>query len=101
MSPVFRDEMRPTNDVLRFLENYVSSVSYRLDAIEWKKLLEREDIPVSISDSGFIALKWKDHVLGRGLVHKGTLRTEIPGVRGRWLKKVFAITRSSETGSSD
>jgi len=101
MSPVFRDEMRPTNDVLRFLENYVSSVSYRPDAIEWNKLLERENIPVSISDSGFIALKWKGHVLGRGLVHKGTLRAEIPGVRGRWLKKVFAISESSETGNSD
>ena len=89
MAPVFRDEMRPTNDILRFLERRVSSIAYSPSKEEWDGLLNQESISVSVNDYGFIPLKWKNHVLGRGLIQKGNLKGEIPGVRRRWLKKVF------------
>jgi len=95
MSPVFREEMRPTNDILRYLETYVSSCAYHPSQEEWDKLLTQESISGSLSGSGFIPLKWRDHVLGRGLIHKDKLKCEIARVRRRWLKKVFAIGRSS------
>jgi len=95
MSPVFRDEMRPTNDILRFLERYVSSIAYSPSKEEWNGLLSQESILASVDDSGFIPLKWKDHVLGRGLIQKDRLKCEIARVRRRWLKKIFAIGRSS------
>ena len=85
-------------NILRIQEDYAEA------QVQYNKYMQLNPTDVNgemgLKSCAF-ALKWKDHVLGRGLVHKGTLRTEIPGVRGRWLKKVFAITRSSETGSSD
>ena len=94
MAPVFRDEMRPTNDILRFLERGISSIAYSPSKEEWDGLLSQESISVSVNDYGFIPLKWKNHVLGRGLIQKGNLKGEIPGVRRRWLKKVFTPSDS-------
>ena len=101
MSPVFRDEMRPTNDILRFLETYISSIAYNLTDEEWDRILSQDSISVPASESGFIPLKWKNHVLGRGLVQKDRLRAEIPKVRRRWLRKVLAIGQSSVEERSD
>ncbi len=89
MVPDYKDVPRPTNDLLRLLEDAVSAKLVSLSTEQWRALLNGEDVCTPGVESGFVSLGLQGHVAGRGLVRGETVRHEIPKVQARWLRKIL------------
>ncbi|SVB03543.1 uncharacterized protein METZ01_LOCUS156397 [marine metagenome] len=100
MTPDYRDRPRPTNHLLRLLENAVMSKLVALSTHQWAELLAGEDVAVPGVESGFVPLGLMNQVAGRGLVRGGRVRYEIPKVQARWLQRILEL-RSKAPSSKD
>lgn len=76
---------RPTSDLLRRLDGLVERNVVTLERSELFRLLDREPRERPDLDDGFVAFRHEGRILGRGWVHRGTLRNEISKTRSKRL----------------
>lgn len=84
---------RPTNDLVAWLDEAITSGRVELDAQGWLAILEQGEIaaPVGTKD-GLVALCHRGMVLARGFQRDGVLRHEVPKGRLNWLRNVMMGT---------
>lgn len=76
---------RPTSDLLRRLDGLVERNVVTLERPELFRLLDREPRERPDLGDGFVAFRHEGRILGRGWVHRGTLRNEISKTRSKRL----------------
>jgi len=86
--PDAQRRLRPSNDLLRVLDAAVRERRVELTEGEALALLEGRGPAVAIGD-GPVALVLEGHVIGRGDVRDGRLRSEIAKARARPLREVL------------
>jgi len=84
--------LRATNDMLRWLDRHIGERNVDLTGSECLRLLEAGDVAVDGVSNGAAALRLEGHVIGRGWVRSGRLRSEIPRARAHGLKDVLRVS---------
>lgn len=79
---------RPTNDLLRLLDDDVTARVIDLGSDELDALLVRRPVPTDIDDRGPYALRYEGDVIGRGAVTGDGLKSEIPKARAADLRRI-------------
>jgi NOL1/NOP2/sun family putative RNA methylase len=90
--------MRPTNDLLRRLDDAVHDRVVRLEEGECLRLLEGDGVSIRGFSDGYVAVRLDGGVIGRGFVRSGRLRHEIPRPHAASLRKALAAGASSLPG---
>jgi len=85
-----RTGLRPTNDLLQWLDRGIGARRVSPPRNRWDALLRREPFEVAGLDDGFAALVLGGHVVGRGIVRGGRLRHEVAKARAHRLRDVLA-----------
>ncbi len=85
---------RPTNDLLRLLDGHVSAGRVELGQERLGALLEG-DSETCEAPAGPVALSYTGEVVGRGMVGRGGLSSEIPKARAADLARVTQRARRS------
>lgn len=87
---------RPTSDLLRMMEGRLRRRILDLGEEEVLEVLNREPRPVPSVDRGFVALRFRGRVLGRGWVKDETLVNEIAKARSQRLRADLTSARTEE-----
>jgi len=90
--------LRATNDMLRWLDRHIGDRTVDLTGPECVRLLEAGDVAVDGVSNGAAALRLEGHVIGRGWVRSGRLRSEIPRARAHGLKDVLRVSGGQNDG---
>lgn len=82
--------VRPTTDLIRWLEGPSGPQALTLDREGWLELLSGRTIDLAAGHpDGFVTLCLEGFGIGRGVIRDGRLVPEIPRKRGDWLRKVL------------
>lgn len=82
--------VRPTTDLIRWLEGPSGPQALTLDREGWLELLSGRTIDLAEDHpDGFVTLCLEEFGIGRGVIRDGRLVPEIPRKRGDWLRKVL------------
>lgn len=79
---------RPTNDLLRILDDDVTERVLELSSDELDALLVRTPVETTVEDRGPYALRYDGDVVGRGAVTRDGLKSEIPKARAADLRRI-------------
>ncbi len=83
--------MKPTTYALQLLGDDIGKNTVELDRDELVMLLRREDmVERQMSEEGYVALKFQDHIIGCGFYRNGTVSSRVPKGRGKELAKILA-----------
>lgn len=70
--------LKPANYMVQIFGRHATRGVYRLTDTELEKLLKAEPLAVKIEmEDGFVILRFREHVLGIGLLMKGTITSRI------------------------
>jgi tRNA (cytosine49-C5)-methyltransferase len=94
LSPGPSGWLKPTNDLLRALDNMAENMRVTPSDDDWDALLARSSIPVD-GLNGIRALMLAGRIAGRGVVKDGELRHEIPKAQARFLAEALAAKRGA------
>lgn len=83
-----KERARPTNDLLRLLDDDVTKRVIDLDDDELDALLQRTPVPTEIDDRGPWVLRQAGDVVGRGAVTRDGLKSEIPKAKAADLRRI-------------
>jgi len=83
-----KERTRPTNDLLRLLDDDVTERVIDLDDDELDALLQRTPVPTQIDDRGPWVLRHAGDVVGRGAVTQDGLKSEIPKAKAADLRRI-------------
>ncbi len=82
--------VRPTTDLIRWLEEPSGPRALHLDRKDWIELLSGRTLELDGARAdGFVTLCLDGFGIGRGRIRDGRLVPEIPRKRGDWLRKVL------------
>ena len=83
--------LKPTTYALQLLGPRISSNIVEGDEEELRKLLKREEMIERDLDSeeGYVALKYKDRIIGCGFYKNGSVSSRIPKGRGKELAEIL------------
>jgi hypothetical protein len=84
--------LRPTNDLFRLLDEALQERVITLDRGACARLLEAGETEVGGTLDGYVALRLEDHVIGRGWVRGGRLRSEVPRSHARLLAEALRVS---------
>jgi hypothetical protein len=82
---------RPSNDLLRWLGPAVRARVVEPDEAGWRRLLAREPESAPGVPDGYVALRLDGRIAGRGFVRDARVRSEVPRVHARALRRVLDL----------
>lgn len=86
--------LKPTTYGLQVIEDGITRNVVQVERDELSKLLRREGmIPRDIEEEGYVAIRFKDKVIGCGMFKDGVVSSRIPKGRGSELAEI--LERSS------
>ncbi len=90
LAPGRSGHLRPTTDLLRWLEGAPGPRTLELGVEEWRSLLAGRDVRRPSASAGFAALHLEGAALCRGRVRSGRVFHDLAPPRARWLEGVLA-----------
>lgn len=82
--------IKPTTYGLQVLEDEIKRNVLELEKNEFLKLLRREEmIPAEFEEEGYVALKFKDRIIGCGFYKDGVVSSRVPKGRGKELAEAL------------
>lgn len=80
---------KPTTYILQFLESKLNKNIQDISYKELEKLVFEREYIESELDTGFVALRYSNRIIGCGLMDSNGLRTQIPKGRSKDLEEVI------------